>query len=85
MGTCYYSLIRKADDGRFVAWSPDLPGVTAAGNSEDEVLHEISRSAHELLQKILSKGLLLPATSPVDKLPLGDRAGRYRRLLLVLS
>jgi predicted RNase H-like HicB family nuclease len=85
MDTSYYSLIRKAEDGRFVAWVPDLPGVTAAGPNEDEVLRELSRSAREFLCKMIAKGLPLPATSPVDELPLGDRAGRYRRLLLILS
>lgn len=85
MDTCYYALVRKAQDGRFVAWVPDLPGVTAAGPSEDEVVRELSRSARELLRVMLIKGLPPPATSPVDKLPLGDHAGRYRRLLLILT
>lgn len=85
MDACYYSLIRRAEDGRFVAWVPDLPGVTAAGSSEDEVLRELSRSARERLHEMIIKGLPLPATSPVDELPHGDRAGRYRRLLLILS
>jgi predicted RNase H-like HicB family nuclease len=85
MDACYYSLIRKATDGQFVAWIPDLPGVTAISPNEDEVLRELSENARECVHKIVGKGLPLPAASPVDELPLGDRIGRYRRVLLILS
>jgi predicted RNase H-like HicB family nuclease len=46
---CYYSLIEREDDGRFVAWVPDLPGVTATGLTEEEVLRGLSRSARQCL------------------------------------
>ena len=32
---CYYSLIERAEDGRFLGWIPDLPGATASGRTED--------------------------------------------------
>lgn len=81
----YYSLIRRTQDGQFVGWVPDLPGVTASGVSEAEIVYRLSRDARELLDKIIAKGLPLPAPSATDALPLGDRHGLYRRLLLVLS
>ena len=81
----YYSLIRRTQDGQFAGWVPDLPGVTASGVSEAEIVYRLSRDARELLDKIVAKGLPLPAPSATDALPLGDRHGLYRRLLLVLS
>ena len=68
-----------------VGWIPDLPGVTAAGLVEDDVIRELSRAARALLEKITDKGLPLPKPSPAGELPLGDHIGRYRRLLLVFS
>jgi len=85
MEACYYSLIRRTQDGQLVGWVPDLPGVTACGVREDEVVHQLSRDAKALLRRIADKGLPLPAASPVDRLPLGDRHGLYRRLLLILG
>ena len=85
MEHCYYSLIRRAFDGLLVGWIPDLPGVMASSMLEEDIKRDLSRGARELLDKMTSKGLPLPKPSPADELPLGDRAGRYRRLLLVLT
>jgi predicted RNase H-like HicB family nuclease len=85
MGVRYYSLIRCTTDGMLVGWVPDLPGVTASGREEEDVLRELTLGARELLCKIARKGLPKPRSSPPDALPLGDRHGPYRRLLLVLG
>jgi predicted RNase H-like HicB family nuclease len=85
MDACYYSLIRRTQDGQFVGWVPDLPGVTASGVSEAETIYRLSREARELLDKIVAKGLPLPAPSAADTMPLGDHRGPYRRLLLILG
>jgi predicted RNase H-like HicB family nuclease len=85
MDGCYYSLIRRTRDGDFVGWVPDLPSVAASGVSEAEIIYRLSRDARELLDKIVAKGLPPPTPSTADALPLGDRQGLYRRLLLVLS
>jgi predicted RNase H-like HicB family nuclease len=85
MDTAYYSLIRRTRDGEFIGWVPDLHGVSASGVSEAEVIYRLSRDARELLDKIVARGLPPPAPTAVDALPLGDRHGLYRRLLLVLS
>jgi len=81
----YYSLIRRTQDGQFVGWVPDLPGVAASGVSEAETVYRLSRDARALLDRIVARGLPPPAPSAADALPLGDRHGLYRRLLLVLS
>lgn len=85
MDVCYYSLIRRSDDGRFVASVPDLPGVTASGASEAEALRELSRTAREHLRDRSANGLPPPAASPPDALPQDDPVGWHRRLLLILS
>lgn len=81
----YYLLIRRTRDGQFAGWVPDLPGVVACAASEAEIVNRLSRDARELLDKIVAKGLPQPSPSASDALPLGDRYGLYRRLLLVLS
>ena len=85
MDACYYLLIRRTSDAELVGWVPDLPGITASGVAEEELIRRISCDAKELLHRIVARGLPLPAPSPSDELPLGDRHGPYRRLLLVLG
>ena len=85
MDAAYYSLIRRTQDGQYVGWIPDLHSVSASGVSEAEVIYRLSRDARELLDKIVARGLPLPAPTAADALPLGDRHGLYRRLLLVLG
>ena len=85
MDACYYSLIRRTREGEFVGWVPDLHGVTALGRVKDDVLRQLTRDAKELLRRMTAKGLPIPKPSPPHELPLGDRDGRYRRLLLVLT
>jgi predicted RNase H-like HicB family nuclease len=85
MDVRYYSLIRSTREGELVGWVPDLPGVTASGVAEDEVVGQLSRHALELLHRIVAKGLPIPVPSPADAFPLGDHMGPYRRLPLVLG
>jgi hypothetical protein len=85
MENCYYSLIRRAQDGLMVGWIPDLPGIMASGMQEDDIVRELSKGARALLDKMIGKGLLPPKPSSAGELPLGDPRGRYRRLLLVFS
>lgn len=85
MDTSYYLLIRRTADGLLVGWIPDLPGITASGVAEDEILRRLSCDARKLLCRMIAKRLPPPAPSPPDELPLGDRHGLYRRLLLILT
>ena len=84
MDTCYYSIIGRSADGSFAAWVPDLPGVTADGATEEEVLQRIFRSARECLHNLVLTGQPLPAARPVDELPPRDQH-EFRRLLLIIS
>ena len=85
MENCYYSLIRHSQDGLMIGWIPDLPGITATGAVEEDIMHSLWDDARVLLDKMINKGLPPPKPTPVEDLPLGDHRGRYRRLLLVFS
>lgn len=85
LDACYYSLIERVDDGRFVGWVPDLPGVTAAGYTEDETLRALSRSMRQHLGKLVLSGKPLPPPRPVDKLPCSRGHRILRRLLLIVG
>jgi hypothetical protein len=43
---------------------PDLPGVTACGLVEDDVIRDLSKGAQALLEKMIDKGLAPPKPSP---------------------
>jgi len=42
MDASYYSMVERATDGRFVAWVPDLPGISVSGETEEEVIRTLS-------------------------------------------
>jgi predicted RNase H-like HicB family nuclease len=84
MDTSYFSIIERADDGSFTAWVPDLPGVTADGATEEEVLQRVFRNARECLRHLIVIGQPLPEARPLEELP--QRHEReFRRLLLIIS
>ena len=85
LDACYYSLIERADDGRFVGWVPDLPGATASGQTEDEVLQQLSRNTRERLHDLLMSGQQPPPARPVDALPSSEGRREVRRLLLIIG
>lgn len=85
LDACYYSLIERVDDGRFVGWVPDLPGVTAAGYTEDETLHALSRNTRQHLGKLVLSGKPLPPPRSVDELPCSRGRRILRRLLLIVG
>lgn len=84
MDTCYFSIIDRADDGSFTAWVPDLPGVTADGATEQEVLQRVFRNARKCLHNLIVTGQPLPEARPLEELPKRDER-EFRRLLLVIS
>lgn len=85
MDACYYSLVRRGEDGRFFGWVPDLPGVTAAGLVEKDVIRELSRNARQHVRALVERQQPVPAASP-DSMPCArEQSQRYRRILLILS
>jgi predicted RNase H-like HicB family nuclease len=48
----YVVIVEQADDGGFGAWSPDLPGCVALGDTVDECLAEM-RDAVDLYVTVL--------------------------------
>ena len=84
MDTCYFSIIERTDDGSFTAWVPDLPGVSADGATEEEVLQRVFGNARECLRNLIVTGQPLPEARPLDELPQRDHR-EFRRLLLIIS
>ena len=85
LDACYYSLIERADDGRFIGWVPDLPGATASGSTEDEVVHQLSESTRQRLHDLLMSGQQPPPARPAEQLPMSDGRQEIRRLLLIIG
>ncbi len=84
MDTCYFSIIERNDDGGFEAWVPDLPGVTACGATEEEVLQRVFGNARECLRNLIVTGQPLPVARALEELPQRERR-EFRRLLLIIS
>lgn len=84
MDTCYFSIIERAEDGSFTAWVPDLPGVTADGATEEEVLQRVFSNARMCLRNLIVTGQPLPEARPLEELPQRE-AREFRRLLLIIS
>lgn len=81
----YYSLIERTEDGSFVAWVPDLPGTTATGATEDEVIRQIFRSTRQRLRDMIINGDPIPRARPLDELPRRNGRSAFRRLLLIIG
>ena len=82
---CYYSLIERAEDGLFLGWVPDLPGATASGRTEEEVLNQLSRSTRQRLHDLLMCGEQPPPARPAEALPSSEGRREVRRLLLIIG
>lgn len=65
--TRYALIIERADDGGFGAWSPDLPGCVALGDTEAEALAEMKDAIHLHLEAMRERGepMVQPSTVSV--------------------
>lgn len=61
----YAVIIERADDGGYGAWSPDLPGCVALGDSPDEALNEMTDAIHFHLEGLRQDGERVPQPSTV--------------------
>lgn len=58
--TGYAIIIEGADDGGYGAWSPDLPGCVALGDTEDETLSEMKDAIQHHLDAMRDHGEPIP-------------------------
>jgi predicted RNase H-like HicB family nuclease len=63
--TSYAVVIERASDGGYGAWSPDLPGCVALGDTEDEAVDEMRRAISFHLDGLREDGQPLPHPSTV--------------------
>ncbi len=63
--TSYAVVIERASDGGYGAWSPDLPGCVALGDSEDAALDEMRRAIEFHLDGLREDGQPVPHPSTV--------------------
>ena len=85
MDASYYSIIERGEDGHFWGWVPDLPGISADGETEKEVADRLLRRVRECLRNLIVTGEPIPPPSPAEALPARDGARELRRLLLIIS
>lgn len=81
----YYSIIERADNGRFLAWIPDLPGITAVGLTEDAVIRELSHIVRQRVRDMILAGKPVPRARAAEDLPQGCTTNRLHRLLLIIG
>lgn len=62
----YAIIIERADDGGYGAWSPDLPGCVALGDSPEETVAEMREAIRAHLDVMRELGQAVPHPSTVD-------------------
>ena len=61
----YAIIVERAEDGGFGAWSPDLPGCVALGDTPEETLREMREAIRGHLDVMRELGEPLPRPSTV--------------------
>ncbi|MQA16623.1 MAG: type II toxin-antitoxin system HicB family antitoxin [Pseudonocardiaceae bacterium] len=64
--TTYAIIIEQADDGGYGAWSPDVPGCIALGDTEAEALAEMTNAIRLHLDLMRERNEPLPEPSTVS-------------------
>ncbi len=62
----YAIIIERADDGGFGAWSPDVPGYVALGDTETETLAEMAEAIRLHLEVLRERHEALPVSATVS-------------------
>ncbi|MDQ3988939.1 MAG: type II toxin-antitoxin system HicB family antitoxin [Actinomycetota bacterium] len=62
----YAIIIERADDGGYGAWSPDVPGCVALGDTEAEALSEMKEAIGRHLDVMRERDEPLPEPSTVS-------------------
>lgn len=61
----YAVIIERADDGGYGAWSPDLPGCVALGDTEQETVAQMREAIELHLAGMREDGIDVPRPSTV--------------------
>ncbi len=61
----YAIIVERADDGGYGAWSPDLPGCVALGDTPEETVREMREAIRGHLQVMRELGEPMPRPSTV--------------------
>jgi len=85
MDASYYSMVERANDGRFVAWVPDLPGISVSGETEEEVIRTLSQTIRQCVRDMIVDGRPVPKARSADELPRSAPGRRLHRLLLIIG
>jgi predicted RNase H-like HicB family nuclease len=85
MDASYYSVVERAPDGRFVAWVPDLPGISISGESEEEVIRALSRTIRQSVREMIVDGRPVPKARSIHELPGSSEGRKVHRTLLVIG
>jgi predicted RNase H-like HicB family nuclease len=66
----YAIVIERADDGGYGAWSPDVPGCVALGDTPEEATAEMREAIREHVELLRERGepIPVPTTVGVDLL-----------------
>ena len=62
----YAIVIERADDGGYGAWSPELPGVVALGDTPDETIEEMREAVKLHIELLRERGEPVPAPTAVQ-------------------
>lgn len=62
----YAIIIERATDGGFGAWSPDLPGCVALGDTEADTLDEMREAMRGHLELLRERGEPVPVSATVS-------------------
>lgn len=66
MSSGYAVIIEQADDGGFGAWSPDLPGCVALGDTVEETLAEMREAINLYIEVLRERGDEVPTPRAVQ-------------------
>jgi predicted RNase H-like HicB family nuclease len=61
----YAIVIERAEDGGYGAWSPELPGCVALGDTPDEAVAEMRQAVKGHLAMLRERGEPIPAPTAV--------------------
>ena len=61
----YAVVIERADDGGYGAWSPELPGCVALGDTPDEAADEMREAVRAHIELLRDRGEPVPPPTAV--------------------